>query len=534
MEQVWAKELDKLNKVELIKLEKDGLDIVNDIERFARLGFDSVTEKDFDLLKWLGLYISRPKEAGFFLLRVKVPGGVLNSAQARGLAGIARDYGRNLLDVSTRHAIQFHWIRVEYLPDIFARLEKVGLSCLESAGDCPRTIVGNPVSGYDLDEVIDAGPVLKEVSDVFHNNREFSNLPRKFKISISGSIHNPVHAEINDLSFTPAEKEIDGVIVKGFNVLVGGGLSVKPYMAQPIDVFVLPEQVLTVAKATATIFRDYGYREKRNHARLKFLLQDWGIEKFQQELAKLTGPLAARGSDLTTGWNAGCQHGIHKQKQPGLNYVGLAIPVGRFTAEELEELAAIADNYGDGSIRTTNSQNLVLPNVPDSKVDGLLSEKVLVRLSPFPQPFTAYAVCCTGTQFCPLGVAETKQRARDILEYLDNNVEIDTPVVLHISGCINSCAQQQIADIGLQGVMARVEEQVVEAFEVSIGGRLGLQAAFGVKLKGAVPADKAAKAIEHLVAFFKGNKMAGESFGDYVQRAGINAFQEQLDGFNQI
>lgn len=532
MSRIWAKDLDKLNKVELIKLEKDGLDIINDIERFAKEGFTALEEKDFDLLKWLGLYISRPKEAGFFLLRVKVPGGVLNSAQARVLSGIAREYGRNLLDISTRHAIQFHWIRVEYLPDIFARLEKVGLSTLESAGDCPRTVVGNSAAGLEADEVFDANPVLQQVSAFFHNNRDFSNLPRKFKISISGSIHNPVHAEINDLSFVPAEKEIDGVLVKGFHVLVGGGLSAKPYLAQPIDVFVLPEQVVSVAAAVATIFRDYGYREKRNHARLKFLVEDWGLEKFQAELSKLTGQLAGRGKDLTVDWNAGCQHGVHKQAQPGLSYVGLSIPLGRFFAEEFEEIATLADNYGDGSIRTTNAQNLLLPNIPDNKVEALLGEKVLTRLTPFPKPFTAHAVCCTGTQFCPLGVTETKQRAEGILEYLDNRIELDVPLRLHITGCVNSCAQQQIADIGLQGVMARVDGQVVEAFEFSVGGQLGPQAGFSVKLKGAIPADRAAQAIEKLVNFFKAEKASGETFHDFAQRVGIAAFQQQLNQCN--
>ncbi len=531
MKQIWAKDVSKLNKVELIKLEKDGLDIVNDIERYAKLGYEAIEERDFDLLKWLGLYISRPKEDGYFLLRVKVPGGVLNSAQARVLGGIARDYGRNLLDISTRHAIQFHWIRVEYLPDIFARLETVGLSCLESAGDCPRTIVGNPVAGYETDEVIDASPVLKEVSDFFHNNREFSNLPRKFKMSISGSIHNPVHAEINDLSFTPAEKEIDDGKTLGFNVMVGGGLSAKPYMAEPLNIFVRPDQVLAVAKAVAAIFRDYGYREKRNHARLKFLLEDWGVEKFQQELLALTGPLLTRGKDLTVNWNMGCVHGVHKQKPAGYSYVGLAVPLGRFFAEEMEALAAIADSYGDGSIRTTNSQNLVLPNIPEDKVQALLAEKVLARLTPFPKTFTAHAVSCTGTQFCPLGVTETKQRAAAMLEYLDKQVELDTPLVLHISGCVNSCAQQQIADIGLQGAVKRIEDNITEAFEFSIGGQLGPQAAFGTKLKGSVAADHAVKVIERFAVIYKESRLPGESFNNFVQRVGIETFQNELNNF---
>ncbi|KYZ74935.1 ferredoxin--nitrite reductase [Anaerosporomusa subterranea] len=531
MEPVWAQDRSKLNKVELIKLEKDGLDIINDIERFAKLGFAAIEEKDFDLLKWLGLYISRPKEDGFFLLRVKIPGGVLTSLQARTLGKIARDYGRNLLDISTRHAIQFHWIRVEYLPDIFARLALVGLSCIESAGDCPRTIVGNPLAGYDQEEVIDASPILKEVSDFFHNNREFSNLPRKFKISISGSIHNPASAEIHDLSFTPAEKQVNGETVIGFHVKVGGGLSAAPYMAQDLDLFVLPSEVLSVAKAVATIFRDFGYREKRNHARLKFLLQDWGVEKFQEELINRTGPLASRGKDLTVDWNAGCSYGLHQQVQSGLNYLGLSIPLGRFYADEIEELATIAETYGDGSIRTTNSQDLILPNIPDAKTEAVLSEKVLTRLTPFPKPFTAHAISCTGTQFCPLGVAETKQRAAKILEYLDQHVELDTPIVVHFSGCVNSCGQNQIADIGLQGTVAKVGDQIVEAFTFSIGGRLGPQASFGIKLKGSVPADRVAKAVESLVNAFKAHRAPGESFSDVVKRIGTDAFQLALDKF---
>jgi ferredoxin-nitrite reductase len=528
---IWANDLTKLNKVELIKLEKDGLDIVADIARFAQQGFASVQEQDFDLLKWLGLYISRPKEDGYFLLRVKIPGGVLTAAQARVLGGISRDYGRNLLDISTRHAIQFHWIRVEYLPDIFARLDKVGLSCIESAGDCPRTIVGNPVAGYDPEEVLDTAPILKEVSDFFHNNRDFSNLPRKYKISISGSVHNPVHAEINDLSFTPAEKEINGVKTTGFNVLAGGGLSAQPRMAEPLDIFVQPGQVLAVAQAVGTIFRDYGYREKRNHARLKFLLADWGVARFREEVLKLTGPLAAGGRDLVTGWNAGCVFGVHKQKQAGLNYVGISIPLGRFYAEEMEQLANLAEQYGDGSLRTTNSQNLILPNIADARVEALLKERVLARLTPSPKTFTAHAVSCTGTQFCPLGAAETKQRAAAILEYLDQHIALDTPLTLHFSGCVNSCGQQQIADIGLQGTVKKTGDKLTEAFEFSLGGKLGPQASFSTRLKGSVAADDAAKAIEKLVVFYQADRTAGESFNAFVRRVGLEPFQAELNNF---
>ncbi|WP_018131623.1 nitrite/sulfite reductase [Effusibacillus pohliae] len=531
MERVWAKDPSKLNKFELYKLEKDGLDILDDLKRFAEEGFEAVTEDDLALLKWAGVYAQKPKTDGYFMMRVKIPGGILNSDQARTLAGISRDYGRNLMDVTTRQAIQFHWLTVQSLPDIYERLDAVGLTPIEACGDCPRTIVGNPLSGIDPDELIDTSPIVEQVFRYFHKNREFSNLPRKYKISISGNMYNAGHAEINDLAFTPAIKEIDGEEVKGFHVMVGGGLSAKPHMAQKLDIFVRPEDVLKVAVAVTTIFRDYGYREKRHHARLKFLVADWGAEKFKEELLKLTGPLPSRGKDMTLGWNAGYFYGVHKQKQPGLNYVGLSVPVGRLNADEMEELARLADKYGDGSIRTCNSQNIILANIPDEKVDELLQEKLLERLTPFPKPFMAYAVSCTGNEFCNLALVETKERMRMIAEYLDEHVELDTPVRIHVNGCPNSCGQQQIADIGLQGSLTKIDGKMVDAFDLSIGGVLGPDAAFNTKLKGRIPGDQVAKAIAHLVTFFKENRRDGESFHAFVKRVGVAAFQEQLNQF---
>lgn len=531
MERAWAKDPSKLNKFELYKLEKDGLDILEDLKRFAEQGFEAVTEDDLNLLKWAGVYAQKPKSDGYFMMRVKIPGGVMNAVQARTLAGIARDYGREVMDVTTRQAIQFHWLTVQSLPDVYRRLGNAGLTSIEACGDCPRTIVGNPLSGIDPDELLDTRPIVEEVHKFFHMNRDFSNLPRKYKISISGNMYNAGHAEINDLAFTPAIKEIDGKEIKGFHVMVGGGLSAKPHLAQKLDIFVRPEEVLKVAVGVTTIFRDYGYREKRHHARLKFLVADWGAEKFRDELLKLTGPLPTRGKDMTLGWSAGYFYGVHKQKQPGLNYVGLSVPVGRFYADEMDELARLADKYGDGSIRTCNSQNLILPNIPDDKVNELLEEKLLRRLTPFPKPFTAYAVSCTGNEYCNLALVETKERMRSIAEYLDRTIDLDTPIRLHMIGCPNSCGQQQIADIGMQGALMKIDGKMVEAYDFAIGGTLGPDAKFNVKLKGRVPADRLAQAIAHLVAFFKENKTDGESFHEFVKRVGVPAFQAKLDEF---
>ncbi|MFC4769368.1 nitrite/sulfite reductase [Effusibacillus consociatus] len=531
MERAWTKDPSKLNKFELYKLEKDGLDILNDLKRFAEQGYEVVTEDDLSLLKWAGVYAQKPKSDGYFMMRVKVPGGIMNSDQARALAGVARDYGRDVIDVTTRQAIQFHWLTVQSLPDIYERLDKVGLTPIEACGDCPRAIIGNPLSGIDPNELLDASPIVEEVHTFFHMNRDFSNLPRKYKISISGNMYNTGHAEINDLAFTPAVKEIDGEEVKGFHVMVGGGLSAKPHLAKKLDIFVRPEEVLKVAIGVTTIFRDHGYREKRHHARLKFLVADWGPEKFREELLKLTGPLPTQGKDMTLGWSASYFYGVHKQKQPGLNYVGLSVPVGRLYTEEMEELARLADKYGNGSIRTCNSQNLILANIPDEKVNELLEEQLLKRLTPFPKPFMAYAVSCTGNEYCNLALVETKERMRSVAEYLDQHVALDTPIRLHMIGCPNSCGQQQIADIGMQGSLTKVNGEMVEAYDLAVGGILGPDAQFNTKLKGRVPADKLPNAIAHLVKFYKESRQEGESFHSFVKRLGVSAFQEKLEEF---
>lgn len=526
----WARDTEKLGSFELAKLEKDGLDVLNDIERYAKLGFAAIEPTDIDRMKWLGIYVSRPKTEGNLMLRVKIPGGMLNSEQARMLSDLSREYGRSLMDVTTRQSIQFHWIRVEMLPDIFKRLNSVGLSTIESAGDCPRNVIGSPIAGLDNEEFFDTGSIIRDLNGFFTNNREYSNLPRKFKISVCGNPYNSVNAEINDISFVPAAKNIDGVEVLGFNVYVGGGLSTAPQLAEKVDVFVRPGEVVKVAAATCAIFRDFGYREKRNHARLKFLISDWGVAKFTEELLSITGPLLDSGKELTKGWNAGFYYGVHKQKQPGLNYVGLAIPAGRFSSEEMAELARLADEYGDGNIRTAGSQNIVLANIPDNKVDSLLQEKVLARITPFPKPFSGHTVTCTGKEFCPFAAAETKNSVSQIIKYLDENVVLDSPVQVHFSGCANSCGQPQIADIGFQGTHVLIDGQPVEAFEMLVGGRLGTEAVFASKLEGKIPVAKTAKAIEYVINYYKQNKHADESFHAFAGRNGA-AIQNALTEF---
>jgi len=525
----WADD-PNLNKMELTKLEKDGLDVIETIvNTYSRQGYASIQPTDFDRFKWAGIYQQRPKD-GHFMMRVRIPGGVLRSDQARVLAGIARDYGRDLVDVTTRQAVQFHWLTVESFADIFDRLAAVGLSSFEACGDCPRTITGNPLAGIDPHEAIDTRPIVEELERFFLLNRDFSNLPRKYKISVSANIYNAAHAQINDLAFTPARKHIDGQEVIGFHVWVGGGLSAKPYLAQQLDVFVRPEEVVKVAAGVTTVFRDFGYRHKRTHARLKFLVADWGVERIQEELVKITGELETRGEDLIRGWNAGYFYGIHEQRQPGYCYAGLSVPVGRMNAAELDELARLADAYGDGTIGTCNTQNVLIRNIPAEKVEAFQQEPIVVnRFKLKPNTFVGYAVSCTGTEYCNLAIVETKERMRLLAEYLDQTVELDTPVRIHMVGCPNSCGQRQIADIGLQGALVKTPAGMVEAFDIHVGGTLA-DPRFNKKLNARITVDQLGPVLAQLISIYKTERLEGEEYWQYVDRVGLEAIQAQVDG----
>ncbi len=526
----WAERCDQLNRIEMQKLEQDGLDIIDEIIHiYSKEGFAAIPEQKFNLFKWAGVYQQRPKEEGYFLIRICVPSGILNSRQVRVIADLSREYGRGLIDVTTRQAIQYHWIRVENLPDIFRRLGEVGLYSYEACGDCPRNIIGNPLAGIDPHELVDTRPIVDQLGKTLLLNREFSNLPRKFKISVSASIYNPGHAQINDLAFTPAVKVIDGKETVGFHVWVGGGLSNRPHLAEKIDLFVRPEQVVDVAVGVIKVFRDYGYRQKRHRARLKFLIADWGPEKFLKILKEGIGEYPEQGEDKVTGWNAGYFTGIHPQKQAGLNYVGLNIPIGRTSAEEFHALADLADQYGSGALRTVNTQNIIIPDVPDEKVEALLKEPLLKKLNPFPKPFEGYTVSCTGSEFCNLALTRTKGFVEEVTRYLDHHVLLDEPIRLHVNGCPNSCGQRQIADIGLLGAKMKTERGMVEAYTISIGGHLYGRGKFATLLKGRIAKDYVAPVLKELILFYKRERKTGEKFRDFTERVGIKTFQDQFD-----
>ncbi|WP_289356587.1 nitrite/sulfite reductase [Paenibacillus sp. S-12] len=526
---IWMKETAKLNKFEFVKMEKDGLDVIRDIiETYAHQGYESIPEDDKGRFKWAGVYEQKPKD-GHFMMRIRINSGIMSAVQARALAEIAELYGRGLMDVTTRQAIQYHWLRVENLPDIFNRLEQVGLYSYEACGDCPRTIVGNPLAGIDPDELIDTTELVNEVNDFFLLNRDFSNLPRKYKMSISANIYNNAHAEINDLAFTPAVKIIDGEEVLGFHAYVGGGLSAKPHLAQKLNMFIRPEEVLKVAIGVTTLFRDHGFREKRHHARLKFLIAAWGVDAFQTRLEELIGKFPARGEDKTVGWQAAYFDGVHPQKQDGLFYIGLNVPIGRLNAQEFRQLADAAETYGDGLLRTTMSQNIILTGIPEHLVDEVLALPVLQRITPHPKPFMSRTVSCTGNEFCNLAIVETKERARRVADYLDEHVtDLDERIRIHFIGCPNACGQKHVADIGLQGALVKTEQGMVDAFDIAVGGILGPNARFNTTLKGRVKGDDVPYVLEQLLRFYKQERKSKETFHSFFLRVGADAFQQRL------
>lgn len=523
----WSKD-QKLNEVEIIKLEKDGLDVIKTIiEKYSKEGYDSITPEDMNRFKWAGVYEQRPRD-GHFMMRVRINSGIMTSEQGKVLAGIANDYGRGIANVSTRGAIQFHWLQVENLVDIYERLESCGLSSFEACGDCPRTIVGNPLAGIDKDELIDTTELVEQVNKFFLLNKDFSNLPRKFKISISSSINNAAHAQINDLAFTPAIKDIEGKEVIGFHVWVGGGLSAIPYLAQKLDIFVKPEDVLKVAEGVCTIFRDFGYREKRSHARLKFLVADWGIEKFKDKLLEFTGDMQSCGEDKLSNWNASYYFGVYSQKECDKSYIGISLPLGEITCQQLLELAYISEKHGDSKIRTTLSQNLIITGISNEDVTSLLKKDIFKELSPTPKNFTGYTVSCTGKEFCNLAIVETKETARKIIEYLDSKIKLDTPIRIHFTGCPNSCGQKHIADISLQGALIKTENGVHEAFTLWIGGTLKSNGNFAENLNLRIKSTEVHIVLEKIINFFKNNKLENETFYDFKSRVGIDKIKNHI------
>ncbi|MGI8332161.1 nitrite/sulfite reductase [Actinomadura scrupuli] len=529
-----------LNKNEENKKNDDGLNVRRRvIDIYSKAGFDSIDPADLrGRLRWFGLYTQRrpgidggktailePEELDdrYFMLRVRIDGGQLDPAQLRAIASISNKYGRGTADVTDRQNIQLHWIEIESVPAIWEELEAVGLSTMEACGDTPRVILGCPLAGIAEDEVIDATPQIKDVHDRYIGSPEFSNLPRKFKSAISGcTAHCTVH-EINDIAFVGVVNEAGEV---GYDVFVGGGLSTNPMFAKRLGAFVKPEQVHEVWKGIIAIFRDYGYRRLRHRARIKFLVNDWGAEKFREVLEKEYLGFALPDGPAPAAPLPRRDHvGIHPQKDGGF-YVGFAPKVGRLNGDLLQVIGDLAEEYGSGRVRTTVEQKMVILDVPGDRTEALAAELAEHDLQVHPSTFRRQTMACTGIEYCKLAIVETKQRGMDLIDELERRLpDFDQPLTININGCPNACARIQVADIGLKGQLVVDENgDQVEGFQIHLGGQVG--ASFGKKVRGLKTTSAGlTDYVERVVRRYDAQRADGETFAEWTQRASDDDLQ---------
>lgn len=518
----------KENKVERAKREKDPLDCFEDILRYAKEGFASISEDDLNVrLRWYGLYTQRPAEDGYFMLRVKIPNGALTSAQLRKIGELSIRFAGNTGDITTRQGIQFHFVRIEDVPQIFAELASVGLTTSGACGDIPRNVTGCPLAGIDADEIINAEPLANAVHTHFLDNREFSNLPRKFKITISGCNGYCTGHQINDIGLVAVKRE-DGKTA--FDLWVGGGLGAKERFADRLGAHVFEDEVVEVCHHICAIFRDYGNRQTRPLARLKFLLADWGAEKFRAELEKRLERKLTDGDAPQISQSAERRHlGFNLQKN-GLLYAGTATRRGRFRGSQMIETARLAEQYGSGRIRLTTAQNFVILDVPRENARILEDKLDALDLSTEPSVFRSGTLSCTGKQFCKLAVAETKDRAAEIIAHLEAVfLKFHEPFRISVTGCPNSCAHYQVCDIGLVGDFINTPNGKSEAFRVHLGGHLGNEHAFGRELSAKVPADEIKFYIERFIKVFLKRRKAGEKLHEFLARHSTAELETLVD-----
>jgi sulfite reductase (ferredoxin) len=530
-----------LNGNEQFKKDDDGLNVRTRIETiYSKRGFDSIDPNDLrGRMRWWGLYTQRrpgidggktailePEELDdeYFMLRVRIDGGRLTTEQLRVVGEISVEFARGTADITDRQNIQYHWIRIEDVPEIWRRLEAVGLSTTEACGDTPRTILGSPVAGVAEDEIIDGTPAVDEINRRFIGNPDFSNLPRKFKTAISGSPQLDVAHEINDIAFVGVNHPEHG---PGFDLWVGGGLSTNPKLGQRLGAWVPLDEVPDVFGGVIGIFRDYGYRRLRTRARLKFLLADWGTEKFRQILEDeylkrklVDGPAPEQPAGV---WR---DHlGVHKQKD-GRFYIGFAPRVGRVDGPTLVRIAEVAAAHGSGRLRTTTEQKMIALDVEEAQVPSLIAGLEALDLKVNASPFRRGTMACTGIEFCKLAIVETKARGASLIDELERRIpDFDEPITINLNGCPNACARIQVADIGLKGqLMLDKNGDQVEGFQVHLGGALGLEAGFGRKVRGLkVTSDELPDYVERVLGRFQKEREDGERFAAWTARASEEA-----------
>src|SRR5262245_360967 len=528
--------LEPLNANEQVKKDDDALHVRDRIENiYVHTGFDAIDRADLrNRFRWWGLYTQRkpgvdggktatlePEELedAYFMLRVRVDGGQLDLAQLRAVAEVSSTYARDTADLTDRQNIQLHWVRIEDVPAIWDRLEAVGLSTQEACGDCPRVILGSPVAGIARDEIIDGTWAVEEIKSRFIGDPAFSNLPRKYKTAITGHPSLDVEPEINDIAFVGVEHPEHG---PGFDLWVGGGLATNPKLAQRLGAWVPLAEVTEVWAAVTGAFRDYGYRRLRSRSRLKYLLADWGTERFREVVEnEYLGRKLLDGPAPAVPDAPGDHIGIHEQVD-GRYYIGVAPTVGRVTGSLLSKLADVVEAHGSTRVRTTPQQKLLVLDVERDAIDGLVADLADLGLHANPSQWRRNTMACTGIEFCKLAIIETKDRATWLIDELERRIpELDVPITVNVNGCPNSCARIQVADIGLKGQLVMDDQRrQVEGFQVHLGGGLGLDAKFGRKLRThKVTATGLADYVERVVRNYLDERSDGESFARWVARA---------------
>lgn len=527
-----------LNANEQIKKDDNPLNVRTRIENiYSKQGFDSIDKADLrGRMRWWGLYTQREEgydgtftgdenidllEAKYFMMRVRCDAGALTAAQLRTIGELSTEFARDTADLSDRENVQYHWIEIENVPEIWQRLEAVGLGTTEACGDCPRVVLGSPLAGESFDEILDPTPAIDEIVRRYIGDPEYSNLPRKFKTAISGQ-QDVVH-EINDVAFVGVNHPEHG---PGLDLWVGGGLSTNPMLAQRVGVWVPLDEVPDVWEAVVSIFRDYGYRRLRAKARLKFLIKDWGIEKFREVLEQeyLKRPLVDGPAPEKP--ERPIDHiGVQKLRN-GLNAIGFSPIAGRVSGTILTEVAAAAEAVGSDRIRFTPYQKLIVLDVPDDKVEELIAELQPLGLHARPSHWRRNLLACSGIEFCKLSFVETRKRSQVLAPELeerlaDINAQLDVPITININGCPNSCGRSQIADIGFKGQLVDDGEgNQIEGFQVHLGGSLGLDSAFGRKLRQhKVTSAELGDYIDRVVRNFVKHRNEGERFAQWAVRA---------------
>lgn len=540
-----------LNKNEENKKNDDGLNVRQRIiDIYAKQGFDSIDPADLrGRFRWFGLYTQRrpgidggktaicePEDLDdrYFMLRIRIDGGQLNTAQLRTIGELSGKYARGTADVTDRQNIQLHWVEIEDVPAIWEALDSVALSTVEACGDTPRVILGCPLAGIDADEVVDASPEIRAARELWIGNPAFSNLPRKYKSAISGCAAQCTVHEINDVAFAGVTGEHGE---PGYDLWVGGGLSTNPMIGKRLGAFVKPGQVAEVWAGVTSVFRDYGYRRLRHRARLKFLVADWGPERFRDVLEQeYLGYRLPDGPPPPPPRHRRRDHvGVHRQRD-GRYHVGFAPVVGRMSGDTLRTVADLAAEYGSGRLRTTAEQKMVILDVAKRRVDELSAELAAAGLQVEPSVFRRHTMACTGIEFCKLAIVETKQRAAGLIAELERRLpDFADPVSIHVNGCPNSCARIQTADIGLKGsLVTGPDGRQVEGFQVHLGGALaggdGSDSGFGRKVRGLrTTAEGLPDYVEALLRRYAAAKRPGESFAAWAMRAADSDVQPSRD-----